>query len=114
MDQFFISATGKLKSAGVMNTIIDPGIGFGKKLEHNIEIIRHLSRFQKYDCPVLMGASRKSMIGQILDNKPSEKRLAGTIAVHYQSLINGAAILRVHDTEEAVDSIRIFMELNDI
>ena len=113
MDQYFSEAISKLQSGGVENIIIDPGIGFGKKLDHNVQIIRNLNRFKKFDCPVMMGASRKSMIGQILNNRPAERRLAGTIALHYQSLINGAALLRVHDIEEAMDSIRIFSELND-
>lgn len=112
MDDFFESSISTLKRGGVENIIVDPGIGFGKTLGHNIQIVRRLEHFRKFDCPVMMGASRKSMIGQILNNRPAERRLAGTIAVHYQSLIHGAALLRVHDVEEAVDSIRIFSEFN--
>lgn len=106
--EFFEQKIEILKSKGVEKIIIDPGIGFGKKLEHNLSLIAHLDNFKKIGFPVLVGASRKSMIGQILDNRPTEDRLAGTLAVHYHSLLQGADILRVHDIKEASDSIRIF------
>ncbi|PKD43168.1 dihydropteroate synthase [Rhodohalobacter barkolensis] len=97
-----------LKNAGVENVFVDPGIGFGKTLQHNLKIISGLHKFTKFGYPIMMGASRKSMIGQILDNRPASGRLAGTIAVHYQSLINGAKLLRVHDVQEASDSIQVY------
>lgn len=105
---FFQEKIELLKIKGVENIILDPGIGFGKKLEHNLKLIAHLDKFKKFGFPVLVGASRKSMIGKILDGRSAEDRLTGTIAVHYHSLIKGANILRVHDVKEASDSIRIF------
>jgi dihydropteroate synthase len=78
--------------------IIDPGIGFGKKLKHNLAVINHLSFLEPLDRPVLMGISRKSFIGKIL-NLPPEDRLEGTIAGAVLSILNGAHILRVHDVE---------------
>jgi dihydropteroate synthase len=93
--------------------MVDPGIGFGKTLRHNLDIIKELKKFITLDCPVLVGASRKSMIGKLLDDRPADGRLAGTLAVHYHCLLNGAKILRVHDVQEAVDSIKIFESLKD-
>ncbi len=79
--------------------VIDPGIGFGKRLEDNLEIIRNLSKLKKFDCPILIGPSRKSFIGAILD-LPVAERLEGTIAASTACIINGANILRVHDVKE--------------
>jgi dihydropteroate synthase len=79
--------------------IIDPGIGFGKKLEHNLTIIKELREFHRLNKPILMGISRKSFIGGVLD-LPVEKRLLGTAASVAASIINGAHILRVHDVAE--------------
>jgi dihydropteroate synthase len=108
LDQFFEEKIQILKQAGVNDIVLDPGIGFGKRLDHNLKILAHLDTFTKKAFPILVGASRKSMIGQILDGRPTEDRLTGTIAVHYHALIQGARILRVHDVKEANDSIRIF------
>jgi dihydropteroate synthase len=109
---FFEERLKTLIDAGVQSVIIDPGIGFGKTLEHNLKIIAELKSFMRFNVPVLVGASRKSMIGQLLSGRPADERLAGTIAVHYHCLMNGAKILRVHDVKEAVDSIKIFEALN--
>ncbi|MEX0823336.1 MAG: dihydropteroate synthase [Balneolaceae bacterium] len=105
---FFEKKLKELNEAGVSSLILDPGIGFGKTLDHNIQIIAGLQKFSKLRHPILIGASRKSMIGKILNNRPVEGRLAGTIALHYHALMNGAGILRVHDVREAADSIRVF------
>lgn len=105
---FFQEKIGVLTAKGVSNIILDPGIGFGKTTGHNLKLIAHLDKFKKFGFPVLVGASRKSMIGNILDGRPADERLAGTLAVHYHSLMKGAKILRVHDVKEASDSIRIF------
>ena len=78
--------------------IIDPGIGFGKRLEDNLRIINNLTTFQDLGRPVLVGTSRKSFIGKILD-LPPEERLEGTIASAVLSIVRGAAILRVHDVK---------------
>jgi len=108
VDAFFDSKIRKLTEAGVLDIVLDPGIGFGKNLEHNLKLISHLDTFTKKPFPILIGASRKSMIGHILDGRPPEERITGTIAVHYHALMKGAKILRVHDVKEASDSIRIF------
>ncbi|TVQ11603.1 MAG: dihydropteroate synthase [Balneolaceae bacterium] len=100
------------RSEGVGSIIIDPGIGFGKKLEHNLALLSSISTFANTGYPVLVGASNKSMIGNLLDNRPVEKRLAGTLAVHYDALTKGAKIIRVHDVREAFDSILIYNAIN--
>ncbi len=110
---FFKQQVQRLENAGVKNILIDPGIGFGKTLEHNCKIVSELQKFSKFDYPVLMGASRKSMIGQILDGRPKDDRLIGTICVHYHSLMNGASMLRVHDVKEAADSIKIYSAIKN-
>ena len=97
---------------GVSKIIVDPGLGFGKTLEHNIELVRNLNRFSDLGFPILVGASRKSMIGQLLGGIPSEQRVTGTVAVHYECIIRGANVLRVHDVKESSDSIRIFQAIN--
>jgi dihydropteroate synthase len=87
--------------------IIDPGIGFGKKLEHNIEIIRRLGEFKSLNLPILVGHSRKSFIGQIL-SLPPEERLIGSLATAVILLFNGANILRVHDVKATKQALEIF------
>ncbi len=79
--------------------ILDPGIGFGKRLQDNLEIIKHLDAFNMFNLPVLIGASRKSMIGNVL-NLPVDERIEGTLAIHAVAIEKGAKILRVHDVVE--------------
>ena len=83
------------------NIIIDPGIGFGKTLEQNLEIVRRLVQLKALGRPVLLGTSRKSMLGLVL-NLPSEERLEGTAASVAIGIANGADIVRVHDVREMV------------
>jgi dihydropteroate synthase len=80
--------------------IIDPGIGFGKTVEHNLEIIRQLDEFAGLEKPVLLGHSRKSFIGKILGDVPVLERFEGTAAVSAIGIFNGANIIRVHDAKE--------------
>ncbi|MDR9364464.1 MAG: dihydropteroate synthase [Balneolaceae bacterium] len=103
----------QLKRAGVSSIMVDPGIGFGKTLQHNLKLIKELKKFITLGYPLLVGASRKSMIGSLLDGRPADERLAGTLAVHYHCLLQGAKILRVHDVQEAVDSVKIFESLKN-
>ena len=104
-------ATLELSNKGVDNVIVDPGIGFGKTTDHNLRLIKNLPHFLQLNCPILVGASRKSLIGKLLNGREVDGRLAGTIALHYHCLIQGASILRVHDVQEAVDSVEIFKAL---
>ena len=87
--------------------IIDPGIGFGKTAEHNLEIINNLSQFASLKKPILIGASRKAFIGKILGDAPSGERLEGTAAAVAISIINGANIVRVHDVKEMAKVVKV-------
>ncbi|TAK52586.1 MAG: dihydropteroate synthase [Bacteroidetes bacterium] len=83
----------------IRQVIVDPGIGFGKTVEHNLEILRELTTFQRFGYPVLVGTSRKSFIGKIL-NEPVNERFEGTAASVAISIMNGANIVRVHDVKQ--------------
>jgi dihydropteroate synthase len=86
--------------------IVDPGIGFGKSLEHNLAIINNLDFLKELDRPILLGISRKSFIGKIL-NLPPQNRIEGTIASAVLSVLRGAHILRVHDVEQVKKAITV-------
>jgi dihydropteroate synthase len=81
--------------------IVDPGIGFGKTLEQNLELINRLAELKVLGKPILLGTSRKSMIGMVLD-LPPEKRLEGNLAVTAIGIANGADMVRVHDVRPTV------------
>jgi len=87
------------KGVNSKKIVIDPGIGFGKTVENNFEIINNLNHFTKMGLPVMLGASRKSFIGISLD-LPEEDRLEGSLAANIIGLQNGAKIFRVHDVAE--------------
>jgi len=90
--------------------LIDPGFGFGKGLQQNIELLKNLSELQALNLPVLIGVSRKSMIGAIIE-KEVDERLAGSLAAAFYALQQGVQILRVHDVAETADIIKIFQVL---
>lgn len=97
------------KEAGIPEEliIIDPGIGFGKTFEHNLEIINNLSEFTYLERPILVGPSRKAFIGKILGDVPPLMRLEGTLAAVAISAYNGANIVRVHDVPETVKVLKV-------
>jgi dihydropteroate synthase len=86
--------------------ILDPGIGFGKRAEDNLGLLKHLEALKREGYPVLVGLSRKSFLGAVT-GRPAAERLAGTVAAHMLSVLGGADILRVHDVREAVDVARL-------
>ena len=92
--------------AGIKQIIVDPGIGFGKTAEHNVEILRRLREFKDLPYPVLVGASRKSFIGK-LTGAPVDARLPGTLAATAIAAVNGADIVRVHDVAECKQAVAI-------
>lgn len=104
---YFRVRTAQLRERGVRRIIVDPGFGFAKTLDQNYELLRGLHRLAELGYPVLAGVSRKSMIYKLLDTTPAEA-LNGTTALHWECLRQGAAILRVHDTREAVEVVRLF------
>ncbi len=96
----------KLRLLGVSDIIVDPGFGFGKTLQHNYTLLKHLEQFKILDCPILVGISRKSMITKTL-NISAEEALNGTTVLNTISLLKGAKILRVHDVKEAVEAVKL-------
>jgi len=108
---FFEQRVAKAESLGVRNITLDVGIGFGKTLEHNLMLIKHLEHFLTLGKPLLVGASRKSMIDKISASSPQE-RLGGTLALHLEAVRNGASIIRVHDVKEHVQALKIQHALN--
>jgi dihydropteroate synthase len=89
--------------------VIDPGIGFGKTAEQNVELIAKLDQLTRAfpDLPLMIGTSRKSFIGKLLDNAPADERLHGTLASVVAAVMNGVKIVRVHDVKPAVEAVRV-------
>jgi len=95
--EYFTEKIEYLKEKGVNQIVLDPGIGFGKRYEDNLEILRRIDEFKELKLPILIGASRKSFIGITLGNVPPEERLEGTLAVTAYCTMKGVDIIRVHD-----------------
>ncbi len=105
---YFVSRLDAAAQAGLKREriILDPGFGFGKSLAHNLSLLKHLNRFHQLESPLLVGMSRKSMIGAVTE-KSAEDRLAGSVAVATMAAQMGAQIIRVHDVAETVDAIKM-------
>ena len=101
-----------LKDNGIKNEqiIIDPGIGFGKTLEHNLEIISKISIFHSLGYPIMVGPSRKSFIGKIMGEKDNPQRLGGTIASVLYSYLQGIQLFRVHDIQETSEALKVYSQ----
>lgn len=97
----------RLRDLGMRDIVLDPGFGFGKTLEHNYELLRHLDDFRVFHLPVLVGVSRKSMITRAL-GITADEALNGTTALHAFSLMKGASFLRVHDVKAAVEVVKLY------
>ena len=108
---YFVQKINDLRKAGIENIVIDPGFGFAKTLEQNYQLMNGLHRLGDLGAPMLVGISRKSMIYKLLGSTPAEA-LNGTTALHLEALRQGAKILRVHDTREAVEVVKIYNQLN--
>jgi dihydropteroate synthase len=102
-------AIGQAVAAGVPpeNIIVDPGFGFGKTVEQNLEVLRRLGELKILGKPILLGTSRKSTIGKVLGDAPASDRLFGTVATTAIGIMNGADIVRVHDVKENVQTARM-------
>jgi dihydropteroate synthase len=111
ISDFFKERIDYLGKHGINNVILDPGIGFGKRLEDNLTLIRCCDIFQQFGFPVLVGPSRKSFIGMIT-GQPEDKRLAGTLAAVQILIQKGVNILRVHDVRETRDFLQVMSALN--
>ena len=108
---YFVQKISELRAAGIEDIVIDPGFGFAKTLEQNYQLMSGLHRLNDLGAPMLVGISRKSMIYKLLGSTPAEA-LNGTTALHLEALRQGAKILRVHDTREAVEVVKIYNQLN--
>ena len=109
---FFEKQIAIAKGAGISELILDPGIGFGKTVDHNLQIIKNLDGFKSLGYPLLVGASRKSFIGK-LTGANVQDRLSGTIVSNIFALQNGASILRVHDVKECKQAIQLFEAISN-
>lgn len=107
---FFTEKIKQLHSYGVEDIILDPGFGFGKTTTHNYELLNNINQFKELGFPVLIGASRKSMINKVLGTSPKEA-LNGTTVINTIALMKGANILRVHDVKEAKEAIQLVGKL---
>ena len=111
--EFFEKKIKYIRSKGIKhnNIILDPGIGFGKNLKHNITLLRKVSIFHSLGFPVMLGTSRKRFIGYLSGVNDSKERLGGTVASSLSAIMQGVQILRVHDVNEINQSIKVFNSL---
>jgi dihydropteroate synthase len=106
--EFLVSRVKAAEDAGIdpSRIAIDPGIGFGKDLNGNLDLIRRLREFRSYGRPILVGASRKGFIGKVIGGDP-EERLTGSLVAATAAIMNGANIVRAHDVLETVKMARM-------
>ena len=112
VEAFLLQRAQACEAAGISRAhiLLDPGFGFGKSLQHNIDLFRALPRLCDGDYPVLVGMSRKSMLGA-LTGRPVEDRLAASVAAAVLAARHGAAVVRVHDVAETVDALKVLQAL---
>ena len=110
---FFEEKIKFLRTKGIKhnNIIVDPGIGFGKNLKHNINLISNISIFHSLGFPILLGISRKRFIKDLSGKNDTKKRIGGTVASSLYSLMQGVQILRIHDVDELIQGIKVFKQL---
>ncbi|ARJ41435.1 dihydropteroate synthase [Pantoea alhagi] len=108
VNDFFVHHIARCEAAGIKKSqlLLDPGFGFGKNLSHNYQLLAHLADFHDFGLPLLVGMSRKSMIGQLLNVGPSQ-RLTGSLACAVIAAMQGAQIIRAHDVKETVEAMRV-------
>ena len=110
---FFETKLKYLRKQGIKhnNIILDPGIGFGKNLKHNITLIKNISIFHSLGLPIMLGLSRKRFIKDISKENDTKNRIGGTISSCIQAYLQGVQILRVHDVQEINQAFKVFREL---
>ena len=91
--------------------LLDPGIGFGKTLEHNLTLLRNMHRFHDLGCPLLLGVSRKSFLGRLSGGAPAHGRLPGSLAAALAAIHQGVHILRVHDVAETRQALAVWQAI---
>lgn len=112
INDFFDQRISACMDAGIARSrlILDPGFGFGKTVQHNLQMVHKLSQFQRHQLPVLLGVSRKSTIGKIL-NQPPEGRLIGGLALAIYAMLVGVSIIRTHDVFETRQAFKMLQEM---
>jgi dihydropteroate synthase len=110
---FFEDKIRSLRSIGINHNkiIIDPGIGFGKNLKHNMNIISNISIFHSLGFPILVGNSKKKFIKEISGKNDTKERTGGTIASSIYLMMQGVQILRIHEVDEMIQGVKVFKEL---
>jgi dihydropteroate synthase len=93
--------------------VVDPGIGFGKTIQHNLQLINGLAMLHGLGCPIILGASRKRTIGALSNEAPADQRLGGSLALALKGAEQGVQLLRVHDVPETVQALRVWRGLRD-
>lgn len=111
--EYFAAKLAQLQAAGITDIILDPGFGFAKSTRQNYQLMSRMDELLVFGHPLLSGVSRKSMIYRVLDTEPTGA-LTGTIALNWESLRKGASILRVHDTREAAEVVKLFNYYKDV
>lgn len=108
VNRYFVEQIARCEAAGIAKEklLLDPGFGFGKNLHHNYQLLARLAEFHHFELPLLVGMSRKSMVGQLLNVGPTE-RLSGSLACAVIAAMQGAQIIRVHDVKETVEAMRV-------
>ena len=113
IDEYLKNQIEKAQKFGIKDIVLDVGIGFGKTLEHNLLLLKNLEHFSHFGYELLIGASRKSIINMITPTEIID-RLPGTLAIHLESIKNGASIIRCHDVKEHFQAIKVFEAINSI
>ena len=115
VQDWLMAALARAEAAGIARdrVIVDPGIGFGKTVAHNIALLSHLALLHGSGCAILLGASRKRFIGTLSGEDNTDKRLAGSLAVALQGAAQGAQILRVHDVNETRQALALWRALSE-
>ncbi len=114
--RFFEERLASLEAVGVERqcTALDPGIGFGKTTAHNLDLLTHLDAFVRLGRPICLGLSRKGFIGRMLEQRPVERRLAGSLGgMLFAASIDAVQIVRVHDAEQTRDALTVFTTLQE-
>ena len=112
IDGFFVQRIKACVDAGIdrARLILDPGFGFGKTVPHNLQLVQRIARFQRHNLPVMLGVSRKSTIGKILD-QPPQGRLAGGLALAVYAMLVGVSVIRTHDVLETKQAFKMLQEM---
>lgn len=113
LESFFKQRINKAKDFGIKDIVLDIGIGFGKTLEHNFKLLNNLDYFSSLSYPLLVGASRKSLINEVVKSEIKD-RLPGTLAIHLEAVNKGASIIRCHDVKEHFQALSVQKAIHEI